>query len=233
MRKNYTSLFVLLFSAITLFTISCTKEGPEGPVGAQGPQGPPGSSGSPGAAGATGPAGPAGTANVIYSSWVTSGAANWVANVPTTTGAYDALAMYRRAATGITQAILDNGVVLCYMKGTAANQSGVGPNVVVPLPYMYVDDDFLDYYDFTLPSVGNIYFTYKTGSSAASLTAAQLGVFAHRYVIIPGGVSGGRYMNGSTIGIGGTNYSVGELKKMSYEKIAKLLKIPAEGTNIQ
>jgi hypothetical protein len=231
MRKNYTSLFALLFSAITLFSIGCTKEGPEGPVGAQGPQGPPGSTGANGANGTPGPAGPAGTANVIYSSWLTSGAANWVTNVPATTGAFDALAMYRRAATGITQAILDNGVVLCYMKGTAPNQSGIGTNVVLTLPYIYVDDDFLDYYDFTLPSVGNIYFTYKTGTSAAAMTAAQLGLFAHRYVIIPGGVSGGRYMKGASIS--GINYSADELKKMSYEKIVKLLNIPAEGTNIQ
>lgn len=213
----------LLFISI-LFIVSCTKEGPEGPVGATGPQGATGSTGP------AGPAGPQGQTNVTYSAWVTSTAANWVQNDPAQTGAFDALAMYKRTAPSLTQAIIDNGVILCYMKGTAANSSGVGPNVVVQLPYTYIDDDFEDHYDYTVPGVGNIFFTYKTGTSFAALTATQLGAFAYRYVLIPGSVSGGRGINSVTTYEG---YTAEQLKGMSYSQLTQLFNIPAEGSNIR
>jgi len=228
MRKSRILTLSSLLLAIAFIAVSCTKEGPEGPIGATGPQGPAGSAGPAVPAGPQGPAGSSGS-SVIYSTWVTSGAANWVANVPTTTGAYDALASYRRAATGITQAVIDNGVILCYFKATAANQSGLGTNVVFQLPYTYIDDDFEDHYDYTVPAPGAIFFTYKTGTSFASLTAAQLGLFAYRYVLIPGGVADGRVAVGSN----NKHYSLAELKAMPYEKVRELFNIPADGTNIR
>ena len=210
----------LLFISVLFLVVSCTKEGPEGPVGAQGPQGATGSSGP---AGAAGPQGAQGTTNVTYSAWVTSTAANWVANDGAVTGAFDALAMYKRTAAPVTTAIMDQGVILCYMKTTAANQSGVGTNVVVQLPYTYIDDDFEDHYDYTVPSAGNIYFTYKTGTSFAALTAAQLGTFAYRYVLIPGSVAGGRGVNSVTTYEG---YTSEQLKAMSYSQIRTAFNIP-------
>jgi hypothetical protein len=216
----------LLFISI-LFIVSCTKEGPEGPVGATGPQG---ATGSTGPAGAAGPQGAQGQTTVVYSAWVTSTAVNWVANNSSVTGAFDALAMYKRTAPSLTQAIIDNGAILCYMKGTAANASGLAPNIVVQLPYTYIDDDFEDHYDYTVPSPGNIYFTYKTGTSFAALDAAALGLFAYRYILIPGSVSGGRGINSVTTYEG---YTAEQLRGMSYSQLAQIFNIPAEGSNIK
>jgi hypothetical protein len=219
MRKyNYACLLII---SILFIAVSCTKEGPEGPSGAQGAQGATGSSGP---AGAAGPQGPQGNTTVVYSPWVTSTAANWVANDGAITGALDALAMYKRTAAGVTTAIMDQGVILCYMKNTAANQSGVGTSAIYPLPYTYIDDDFEDHYDFTVPTAGgNIYFTYKTGTSFASLTAAQLGTFAYRYVLIPGSVAGGRGINSVTTYEG---YTAEQLKGMSYSQLKTAFNIP-------
>ena len=209
----------LLFLGIAFIAASCTKEGPEGPVGSTGPQGP---------AGVAGPAGPAGpSGGALYSTWVASGAANWVANVPATSGSSEALAMYRRAAAGITQAILDNGVVLCYMKLLAANQSGIGAGPIYPLPYTYVDDDYEDHYDFSA-TVGFVTFIYKTGTSAAALTATQLGAFNFRYVLIPGTGLTGRSGQPEYAG-----HTKAELLKMSYEEVSALLNLPASGSNIK
>lgn len=213
-----------LFFISILFIVSCTKEGPEGPVGATGPQGATGSTGP------AGPAGPQGTTNVTYSAWVTSTAANWVANDGAITGSFDALAMYKRTAPSLTQAIIDNGVILCYMKGTAANGSGLGPNSVVQLPYTYIDENFEDKYDYTVPSAGNIYFLYKTATPNFALDAPALGLFAYRYVLIPGSVSGGRGVNSVTTYEG---YTEEQLKAMSYSQLAQLFNIPAEGSNIR
>jgi hypothetical protein len=214
----------LLFISILFIAVSCTKEGPEGPAGAQGAQG------SPGGSGPAGPAGPQGTTNVTYSPWVTSTPANWVANDPTLTGATEGIAMYKRTAAGVTAAMIDQGLILCYMKGTANNASGIVPNIVVQLPYSYVEDGAIDYYGFAIPAPGNIYFTYKTNLSAFALSAAQLGLFAYRYVLIPGSVAGGRGISSVTTYEG---YTAEELKAMSYSQVAQLFNLPADGTNIQ
>src|SRR5689334_3737294 len=108
MRKyNSTCLFLISI----LFIVSCTKEGPEGPVGATGPQG---ATGSTGAAGPAGPQGAPGQTTAIYSPWFLTGAAGWNA---TTAAPYGAQFAFDRASTVITQTIIDQGLVLGYMKG--------------------------------------------------------------------------------------------------------------------
>src|SRR5262245_28032284 len=99
MKKN--KALSLLLVVASMFMISCQKEGPQGPAGPQGVAGP------------VGPAGPTGTANVIYSPWFVTGS-GWTA-----TGAsiYGARFLFDRAASGITQTIMDQGVVLGYIKG--------------------------------------------------------------------------------------------------------------------
>lgn len=47
-----------------------------------------------------------------------------------------------------------------------------------------------------------------------------------RYVIIPGGVLGGRSAPGQTV-----KYSYEQLKEMSYDEIVKVFNIPATGSN--
>jgi len=208
----------LLFISI-LFIVSCTKEGPEGPVGATGPQG---------ATGATGPAGPAGPqgaqgqTTAIYSPWFLTGA-GW-----TSTGAVTYLArfLYDRPSTVITQTVMDQGLVLGFMKGepntpTLATQ-------VFPLPYSIGNGaGFLDQYELILNAPGNVRFLYK---SDAPWTAADLAVISFRYVVIPGSVTGGRGVNSITTYEG---YTAEQLKAMSYSQIRTVFNLPEDGTNIK
>lgn len=212
-------LLSLFLFAITFITISCTKEGPEGPVGASGPQGPPGTPGATGAAGSTGPAGPAGSANVIYSGWTLTGT-GWTA-----TGAiiYGAQFLFDKATTSITQAIMDQGLVLGYIKGEPNTPSL--SSQVFQLPYLVGNGfGFLDQYELVLNAPGNIRFLYK---SDFAWSAAQLAPISFRYIIIPGGVAGGRVMNGAPAG-----YTVDQLKKMTYKEIITMFNIPDDGSNI-
>ncbi len=212
MRK-LSSLLLLLLSIIFI-SVNCTKEGPEGPVGAQGPQGPPGSTGATGATGSQGPPGPAGSANVIYSSWA---AASW-----TSTGVapYSAIFLSDRAATGVTQAIIDNGVVLCYAKGIP-DGSGVATSHTVQLPFSDVTASYTDHYDFVINAPGNLRFLYK---SSFPWGIPQLAGMQFRYILIPGGVAGGR-LTEKAAEINGRIYTESQLKAMSYQEICSLLSI--------
>src|ERR1044072_373500 len=101
------NLFLPVILVLGLLQFSCSKEGPAGPQGAAGPQGP---------AGAAGSAGPAGSANVIYSTWFLTGSAGWD-TVGANTSRYGAYAIYDKGVADVTQAVIDNGIVLGYMKG--------------------------------------------------------------------------------------------------------------------
>jgi len=208
-----------LFFVSILFIVSCTKEGPEGPVGATGPQG---------ATGATGPAGPAGPqgaqgqTTAIYSPWFLTGT-GW-----TSTGAavYGARFLFDRASTVITQTVIDQGLVLGFMKGE--------PNLptlstqVFALPYSVgAGYGFTDQYELVLNAPGNVRFLYK---STAPATAADISTISFRYVVVPGSVTGGRGVN-STITYEG--YTADQLKGMSYSQIRTVLNLPDDGTNIK
>jgi len=174
---------------------SCSKQGPAGPQGTTGLQGP---VGSPGSQGQTG------SANVIYSSWFLTGS-GW-----DTTGAsnYKAIAIFDKAAPAITQSILDSGLVLCYMKGDPT--TGLS-NQVFPLPYSVgigTGLGFVDLWDFVLDAPGNIRFLYKSDNP---WTLAELATISFRYIVIPGGVAGGRML---------------DPRKMTYEQVCTLYNIP-------
>jgi hypothetical protein len=152
--------------------------------------------------GKDGAQGPPGTANVIYSSWFLTG------NGWDTTGAlanYVAVAFFDKAAAQITQAVIDSGVVLAYMKGDP-NTTG---NEVFPLPYSVGHSySYIDLWDFVLNSPGNIRFLYK---STSPLQVSALSTIYFRYIIIPGGVPGGRMLNP---------------RKMTYEEVCQAYGIP-------
>ena len=213
MKKNG-FLSLLLIAGISMIIISCSKEGPAGPAGATGPAGP------------VGPAGPQGTTNVTYSAWYTTVNADWV-----TTGVdpYKAAFLVNKSAPAITQAIIDNGLVLGYVTNwQIADTTGapIGRSTdVAGMPYL-ADIGFLDYYDFVIPSAGKIRYLYK---SYAPWSSTELTGTKFRYIVIPGSVSGGRGVNGSPTYEGHTG---DELKAMTYEQVAGLFNIPAEGTNI-
>lgn len=212
-------LLSLLSLAITFIAISCTKEGPEGPVGASGAQG---AAGVQGPAGPAGPQGPQGATNVTYSAWFLTGA-GWTA---TGVGPYGAQFLFDRPSTVITQVIMDQGLVLGYIKGEPNTPSL--SSQVFQLPYLVGNGfGFLDQYELVLNAPGNIRFLYK---SDFAWTAGSLASISFRYVVIPGSVSGGRGINSVTTYEG---YSADELKTMSYAQVASLFNIPAEGTNIR
>jgi hypothetical protein len=228
MRKS--RLLSLLALAITFLAVSCTKEGPEGPAGATGPQGPTGATGATGVgatgpqgpAGPTGPQGPPGTANVIYSSWATVNALI-AANGPiidSTFTDYGTCKRWIRIAPSLTQAILDNGLVISYWR------VGVPPSQIYStLPYQFPSGAQV-WHLAGLPTVqsgvGKIfYFTSIFGTNTGW---TPNGTGEQRYVIIPGTVAGGR-----SAGVGGTNYTPDQVRAMSYEQVCQVFNVPAAG----
>lgn len=176
MRKIL-SLSALLL-AITFVIVNCTKEGPAGPAGPAGPQG------NPGLTGPVGPAGPTGSANVIYSPWFALsgiGAPNqWHDSTLFDVGA---CAVAYRAAPGVTQAIIDNGVILGY------HQQPGSTTVVDPLPKLITALNPNVLIDFRA-TVGRMIFYATLVNSAYTPGLSISGNF--RYILIPGSVLGGR-----------------------------------------
>ena len=201
------SVFAFLFLAV-----SCTKEGPAGPQGTSGPQGPPGATGATGGTGATGPAGQTGTANVIYSSWFAASTLTWADSTHTDLGT---ISRGNRAAPGVTATVLSNGVVLSYYRSATTGTT--------TLPYTFGTTANLSTYS-SLISTGTITYFVANLSTGTATGVVPTGEF--RYVIIPGGVSGGRLMSGSAQG-----YTIDQLRSMSYERILDLFRIPFDGTN--
>ena len=177
------SLLLLLLSASILAFTHCKKGDP----GATGPAGP---------AGPTGATGATGVANVIYSPWATL----------TFTGS-GASYSAKITAPGVTQDIMDKGVVKTYFKfgstvyeGTYHNQatnSGI---------YQYLSVGFINL-------VANFDASYPW-----------------RYVIIPGGIAGGRMSSGAGSDVfvlqDGSTMLKSELDKMSYEDLCSRFNIP-------
>lgn len=189
--KKRNLLTITLF--VSMFSLNCSKEGPVGPAGPAGPQG---------------VAGPVGSANVIYSPWFSSGTA-W-----TNPGLSSADFSFDRAAPGVTQAIIDNGVVLSYVKLATEGSS------VRPLPTTVFNSNGFHFYNFLIPAAASIRYTYiYTDLPDVPSVSSQF-----RYVIVPGGVAGGRIANGSPL-----SYTPAQLKALSYDEILKLFNIPADG----
>ena len=217
MRK-FSSLSILILS-ITLLA-SCTKEGPEGPVGAAGPQGPAGNPGAPGAPGTPG------AGITTYSEWFQTGS-DWV----DASSAFLANWAFVQEAPSVTQSIIDQGVILAYMKGDPLYTTGSPQhNAVHPLPYVSgVAGGWTDIYDFLVVAPGDIFFLYQSDNP---WDASDLGTVSFRYVTIPGSVAG-RVPLGEDATPTYNGYTKEELKKMSYEQVAELFNIPAEGTNMK
>ncbi|MBY0478282.1 MAG: collagen-like protein [Chitinophagaceae bacterium] len=233
MRKLSFGIVQLLLSGVILLT-SCKQEagltgpqGLQGSIGAPGLQGPTGVAGPQGVTGPQGPVGPAGpvgpVSNIIYSGWIPSrpsaGATFW-----TTTGAaaYNAAGVFNVVAPGITATAMNQGAVLAYMRSIF----NLAATVTVRLPFSEsVATGWNDYYDFVIPAAGQIRFLYK---SAVPWTLTSVGSAEVRYFVIPGSVSGGKFMSGPA-----TGYTVETLKKMSYAEILQLMNIPENGSNIR
>jgi hypothetical protein len=133
---------------------------------------------------------------------------------------------YNRTAPGITQTVIDQGVVLTFCKlGAVAGTAGT-----FSLPFVWGSAPPPWQYNQAL-AVGRlvVYITDPT-SLDQSPGAGSYGnsTWNWRYVIIPGGVAGGRFISGAAAG-----YTVQQVKSMSYEQVAALFNIPLNGTNIR
>ena len=182
MKRNL--LFVSLGFGL-LFLLTNCKKGDPGPAGATGPAGP------------TGTAGPVGTANIIYSPWAnltfTGSGTSWSAQI---------------TAQGVTQDIMDKGVVKTYFKFGTAVYDGNYSNI---------------------PTGAGVYQYLSVGM--ISLRATFAANYPWRYVIIPGGVAGGRLSNGNTgadtfVFADGSTMRKSKLDKMRYEDVCSKFNIP-------
>lgn len=203
---NRCRLLLLLLISVSVLTVSCQKEGPAGPAGATGAAGPTGS---------TGPAGAAGTANVIYSAWAPFVASDWADSTMTNLGT---VKRANRSAPGLSQSILDNGIVLAFARFPGGG--GVGPYL---LPFVILSSQppiLLAH----LPTAGRvIFYTQRVDNTGGIVVNTN---YEFRYILIPGGVSGGRMVSGT-----GAGYTVEQLKVMPYDQLIKKYNIPSEGSN--
>jgi len=152
--------------------------------------------------GKTGLQGPPGTANVIHSAWFLTGS-GWDTTIAPN---YGAIATFDHNAPDITQAVIDSGLVLAFMKGDPT--TGLG-NDVFPLPYSVgIGYGFTDIWDFVINAPGNIRFLYKSDNP---WTPAELATISFRYIIVPGGVAGGRML---------------DPRKLTYQQLCELYGIP-------
>jgi hypothetical protein len=220
MKQLIFSLMTVMVIAL-IFTACKGDTGPAGTNGTNGTVGPAGPTGASGATGATGPQGPTGTANVIYSAWFTPAQnGNWV---DTTINGVAMQKKFKKAASGVTLSVLNTGVVLSYVK---LNPDGIGgtTTTIRQLPYAYVGQarEFIQ-----LAYNGSItYAVTSTANPGVAITTALNSILEFRYVIIPGGVAGGRFTSGPA-----TGYTVEQVKAMSYEQVKTMFNIPENGTN--
>jgi hypothetical protein len=234
MRK-FSSLSLLAL-AITFIVVSCTKEGPEGPAGVQGAQGPTGATGTAGATGATGgtgaqgpvgpagPQGPVGTANVIYSAWVTE-PANWGADTAMLSLNGGNAKRFIVAAPSLSQAVLDQGVILAYVKGGVTSNNPIALPYNVPLASALPNNIETVDYRASLNKITYVFYILNNTSAPIIFTNINSGA-QFRYVLIPGAVSGGRGINAEkTAQINGQLYTESQLKAISYADMCRMLKI--------
>ena len=119
-----------------------------------------------------------------------------------------------RDAPGVTASVISNGVVLSYGAPSAASTwasplpwlvTSVNPNIIIGFR----------------PSVGRmVYYNAQVNSAAGGIVLTP--TYVYRYVIIPGGVAGGKSANGEELYKG---YTATQLRSMTYAQVAKLFNI--------
>lgn len=161
--KKLSHLFICSF-VMLLVLAGCQKGDPgtTGPAGPAGPDGP------------AGPQGPVGTANVIYSSWV------YATNFKDSTVDNSLVKVGYVAAKSLSSTILSSGTVIVYFTFGAGNfvlpytsNAGNKPNTIAFIP--------------ALNKIIITRFTHDNSNSVSLSTVLQ-----YRYILIPGGISGGR-----------------------------------------
>jgi hypothetical protein len=168
--------------------------------------------------GDTGPAGATGTANVIYSDWFTPATykkdtifGSWGFN-------------YDKAATDITQKIVDSGTVIVFGKLSGYNPiiwpTGQVSALPINITYMTGSTPNIDTWS-ALVTTGNLRIRLVSSLNAyGNISNAH----TFRYIIIPGGTKSTASMTpGQVTGRGNvlSNY-----KQMSYEEVCQQLGVP-------
>jgi hypothetical protein len=191
--KNYCLILMTALMLSVGFT-SCGKQGDPGPQGEKGDtgaagadgtngtNGAKGTAGDPGATGDTGAKGATGTANVIYSDWITP--PSYTMTTVFGLKHFDA----DITAAKITQAVLDNGVVLVFGKLNGYNPV-IWPTDQVsemPISVNYIEGT-TTYEDVLSANVvlGKITIDFVDNQN---LYSGISNAHQFRYVIIPGGV---------------------------------------------
>ena len=138
--------------------------------------------------GETGPKGATGSANVVYSDWFTPAAYT----VTTVFGIKDF--DYTKAAPGITQTVLDSGIVLTYGKLLGYNTAVWPAGQVSQLPILltYVQGTTQTDTWSALATVGSLRIDFVNSANFYTSISTS---HSFRYIIIPGGVHGGRQMD--------------------------------------
>jgi hypothetical protein len=151
-----------------------------------------------------GDTGPAGSANVLYSDWFT--ATPWAQTTVYSMKNFD----YTRAAPGITQNVLDSGVVLTFGKLSGYSTSVWPAGQVSQLPVILtynVGGVQTDTWS-ALVTLGSLRINFVNNANYyASISTAH----SFRYIIVPGAVKTGRRM---------------DLRSMSYDEVCDYLNIP-------
>lgn len=176
--------FSWLLLCVALMVLGC--EGPEGP---------------------TGPAGPAGSANVIYSDWYSP--ETWI--LETTFGVSER--SFTMTTSALTQEIIDNGVVLVYMRFVGFNPE------INQLPMILSDVDYSCLFRAQAGSIKVLYYSMTSPTTDPGVIPSSNLV---RYVLIPGGV-----LDVTAAGAGITCAQLaGSLDSMPYREVCGLLDIP-------
>jgi hypothetical protein len=150
---------------------------------------------------------------VIYSSWAAPTA--WRDSVLTSTN-YKVTDV---TAASVTASVLSSGLTLGYTRNVFLNNDG--PFI---LPYTQNAGGTPATFSL-LPAVGKVFYTFFVHDNTNFLVPSNR---EFRWVVIPGGVSGGRLTSGPAAG-----YTVDQIKSMNYSQIAAIFNIPANGTNVK
>ncbi|MFS4454792.1 hypothetical protein [Maribacter sp. 2304DJ31-5] len=199
---KFTKKLLGLFIAVSLLMACSAEDGEDGAIG------PSGSQGEQGPAGPQGEQGDPGTANVIYSGWIGHGFGN--SPVESSAAGFDI------EAPEITNAILNNGVILVY--GRRLNNVAEEADLTYYLlPYTFYGSLQVEYrYRIEPPtdSSNGVIRVQVRKLDDTDLNADATLISGYRYVIIPGGTEAG-----------GKSSTAVDYSKMSYEEITSLFKI--------
>lgn len=184
----------LILAAATMVTACEGPTGPAGPPGEQGEQGEQGTQGEPGEPGSV---------NVFYSAWTPFEVNDWVQAT-----SFGQIVQRLQITEGlVTQDILDQGVVLVYVR------FGGSPNPR-PLPFTgYITTGSTPQMLWFDIEVGSITITFQNLTNNDN-PGTFGGSNSYRYVIIPGGTP----ISGNL---------VGELSALSYDEVLRRFGIPA------